>query len=185
MIIRPIVVSLFSTLMVLPSACDAAARPPIRSKPSHSVEPGKFPDMSGYTAVNPDEYKWQSDDPGRPNKITTYGFSTPDGIGCTFGQPPAASCVGNNFPAVAPAQCDLSNGPVEANAISTDHEMWQVGDPTCGGSISTKKVLPPFHTLTVFGVTCGVDDTKMTACKDPQGRGFILSPSWSGWIPKL
>jgi len=45
-------------------------------------------------------------------------------------------------------------------------------------------VLSPFHTLTVFGVTCGVDDKKMTACKDPQGRGFVLSPSWSGWIPK-
>lgn len=172
-------------LTALSSACDAGARPPVPGEPSHSVEPGKFPDMSGYTAVNPDEYKWQSDNPGRPNKITTYGFSTPDGIGCTFGQPPAASCVGNNFPAVSPAPCDPSNGPVESNAISTDHEMWQVGDPTCGGSISTKKVLPPFHTLTVFGVTCGVDDKKMTACKDPQGRGFVLSPSWSGWIPKV
>jgi len=110
MIIRPIAVSLFSTLMVLPSACNAAARPPVPSEPSHSVEPGKFPDMSGYTAVDPDEYKWQSDNPGRPNKITTYGFSTPDGVGCTYGESPSASCAGNNLPGIAPARCDPQLG---------------------------------------------------------------------------
>jgi len=47
------------------------------------------------------------------------------------------------------------------------------------------KQLPAFHTIIVNGVTCGVDDKKMTACKDPQGRGFILSPAWSGWLPNL
>jgi hypothetical protein len=35
------------------------------------------------------------------------------------------------------------------------------------------------------GVTCGVDDKKMTACKDSQGWGFVLSSEWSGWIPKV
>ncbi|RIS84933.1 hypothetical protein D2E54_06285, partial [Mycobacteroides abscessus] len=47
------------------------------------------------------------------------------------------------------------------------------------------KALPPFHSITVSDVTCGVDDKGTTACKDPQGRAFVLSPSWSGWIPKV
>ena len=184
MITRLIVVSLFSTLMVLPSACDAAARPSIHSELSRSVEPGKFPDLSGYVPVGPDEYKWESDNPGRPNKITTYGFSTPDGIRCTYGESPSASCVGNNLPGIESARCDPQEGIYEENAIGTNSEPRKVTDTGCVTKASAK-VLPPFHTLTVFGATCGVDDKKMTACKDPRGRGFVLSPSWSGWIPKL
>ncbi|MBZ4620668.1 hypothetical protein GBO18_12020, partial [Mycobacterium avium subsp. hominissuis] len=35
------------------------------------------------------------------------------------------------------------------------------------------------------GVVCGVDDSGTTACKDPQGRGFVLSPHGSGWLPHV
>ncbi|QCR71458.1 hypothetical protein FCV17_06315 [Mycobacterium avium subsp. hominissuis] len=32
---------------------------------------------------------------------------------------------------------------------------------------------------------CGVDNSGTTACKDPQGRGFVLSPHGSGWLPHV
>lgn len=41
------------------------------------------------------------------------------------------------------------------------------------------------HSITVDGATCGVDGAGMTACKDAQGEGFILSPSWSGWLAHI
>lgn len=76
------------------------------------------------------------------------------------------------------------------NTISTDRGPSKTADRSCydtatSGGSPTNKVLQPFHTLTVYGVTCGVDDKGTTASKDPQGRGFVLSPSWSGWLPKI
>jgi hypothetical protein len=166
------------TSVGLSSACTAIADP---QKP---VEQGKFPDISSYAPVNADDYMWQTDNPGRPNKITTYGFSTPDGIGCTFGESSSASCTGNNFPTIPAAHCDPAQGTYGENEISTDTGLRKISDTGCASN-ALSKVLPPFHTLTVYGVTCGVDDKGTTACKDPQGRGFVLSPSWSGWIPKV
>ena len=182
-----------ATLLVLAatglsSACTATAdtptptpAPPDASKP---IAPGTFPDMSSYTTVSPDDYMWQTDNPGRPYKLTNYGFTTPDGVQCGFGQIPLASCAGNNLPAVPPAKCDPAQRAFGDNEISTNGDLRQVSDTGCANTASSK-VLPPFHTLTVYGVTCGVDDRGTTACKDPQGRGFVLSPSWSGWIPKV
>jgi hypothetical protein len=140
--------------------------------------------MSSYTPVNPDDYMWQSDNPGRPDKLTNYGFSTPDGVQCGFSQVPLASCSGNNLPSVPPAKCDPAQRAFGENEISTNGNVRQVSDTGCANTASGT-VLPPFHTLTVYGVTCGVDDKGTTACKDPQGRGFVLSPSWSGWLPKV
>ncbi|MBS9535178.1 hypothetical protein KIH27_16445 [Mycobacterium sp. M1] len=62
-----------------------------------------------------------------------------------------------------------------------------------GGSLGTSdtihdqpiKTLPPFHSIALGGVICGVDDAGTTACKDPQGRGFVLSPKGSGWLPHV
>ncbi|CAG6866798.1 hypothetical protein [Mycobacterium avium] len=41
------------------------------------------------------------------------------------------------------------------------------------------------HSITVDGVICGVDNSGTTACKDPQDRGFILSPHGSKWLPHV
>jgi hypothetical protein len=30
-----------------------------------------------------------------------------------------------------------------------------------------------------------VDNAGTTACKDPQGRGFVLSPRGSAWLPHV
>jgi hypothetical protein len=189
MALRLITTLLFLTTLGLSSACNATADPPAPS-PTDPSAPGStrpFPDMSNYSAVNPDEYKWETDNPGRPTKLTTYGFNTPDGVRCTFGQSSSASCAGINLPGIPPAVCDPVQRVFRYNTISTSQgvQQWPQSRPTCTSNPSRGKVLPPFHTLTVYGVTCGVDDKGTTACKDPQGRGFVLSPSWSGWLPKV
>ncbi|MCV7235666.1 hypothetical protein [Mycobacterium branderi] len=160
------------------SACAANAEP---------SGPPKFPDMSSYASVKPDDYAQQLDNPGRPNKLTGYYFNTPDGIQCSFDQLPAAICTGNNLPAIPAPKCDPAKRIYPVNTISTQSGLSKTSGSSCNDNSfgKTNKVLPPFHKLTVYGVTCGVDDKKMTACKDPQGRGFVLSPSWSGWLPHV
>lgn len=184
MMIRLVAVLLPLIAMAQTSACAATAEP---SGPS---EPPKFPDMSRYTPVNPQDYERQIDNPGRPEKMVGYYFNTPDGVWCTFSQFPLAACTGNNLPGIPPAKCDPAKRIYAINTISTDRGLSKTSGSSCNNDSSEKskswtRVLPPFHTLTVYGVTCGVDDRKTTACKDPQGRGFVLSPSWSGWLPHV
>lgn len=167
------------------SACTATADPP---KPTSTDKPSgtsRFPDMSGYAAVNPDDYAFHFETAGRPGVVmTNYLFTTPDGIKCSFDKSASAGCTGSDLPGVTPVECDPAKQTYAVNSISTQRNVWQTGDSSCA-SAPDGKVLPPFHTLTLFGVTCGVDDKKTTACKDPQGRGFVLSPSWSGWLPHV
>jgi hypothetical protein len=126
-----------STLLVLAaaglsSACTATADPPTPTPASGPVQAGKFPDMSNYTPVNPDDYSWQTDNPGRPTKLTTYGFDTPDGIRCTFGNPPSGSCAGNNLPGIPPVMCDPAQQVFRYNSISTSQgvQQWPRSTPT-------------------------------------------------------
>ena len=176
--------ALLLAIASLTSPCKAIADP---TTPTPSGGAEIFPSMSGYTPVNPDDYKSELDNPGRPTKLTTYDFTTPDGVQCTFGQPASGSCGGNNLPSVPPATCDPVHGIYRYNSISTSQgvRQWPRADMNCENKAPTGKLLPPFHPLTVYGVTCGVDDKKTTACKDSQGRGFVLSPSWSGWLPHI
>ena len=186
MMSRLIAALLLLTTAGLTSACTATSDPPTPSNPSTFAETGKFLDMSGYTPANPDDYQRELDNPGRPPPLVTYGFKTSDGVQCSFDQSPLAVCTGNNLPGIPPADCDSMAKTV--NTMSTDRGLSKTSDPSCAAGQTDSlpsKELPPFHTLTVFGVTCGSDDAGATACKDPQGRGFVLSPSWSGWLPKV
>ena len=144
----------------------------------------KFPDFSDYTAVNVGDYEVDTSTPGRPSK-GVY-FLTPDGIICGFASyPPGAGCTGDNLPGVPPLT-DPAPGVVKG--IGTDRGVQATNSPigtdntVHGNPVNT---LPPFNTITVDGVTCGVDDAKTTACKDPQGHGFVLSPKGSGWLEKV
>ena len=133
----------------------------------------KSPDMSHYTPANVADYEIDASTPGI--HATQVVFLTPDGIRCSF-SPPTAGCTGNNFPSVPP----VTNG---VNNIGTDQGAYQTSDGF--GHPGNLKTLPPFHTLTVDGITCGVDDARTTACKDSQGHGFVLSPKGSGWLPRV
>ncbi|ETA98232.1 hypothetical protein MAV3388_01525 [Mycobacterium avium subsp. hominissuis 3388] len=142
------------------------------------ADPAGFPDLSGYTPANVTDYTIGLPNTGRAPLTTVY-FLTPDGITCDFfsGE---AQCTGNNFPAIPPA-----TGTGTVNAIGTSSGLAQSGDPIApngqvyGHSLNT---LPPFHSITVDGVVCGVDNSRTTACKDPQDRGFVLSPHGSAWL---
>lgn len=140
----------------------------------------KFPDISHYAPVNPQDYVIELPNPGRPSPLQVTRFLTPDGITCSFSNTPSAGCTGNNFPAIPPASPSPGGGPRE-NGISTNAGLRQYGVANSDQQ-PLFKTLPPFHSITVDGVTCGVDDADTTACKDPRGQGFVLSPNGSGWL---
>ncbi|OBI29845.1 hypothetical protein [Mycolicibacter sinensis] len=145
-----------------------------------------FPDISGYTPVTASDYIIEIPNTGRAPIKQVY-FLTPDGITCDFsaGQ---AQCTGNNFPSVPPAQSDPSRGITGANWVGTMTGLKQTNAPIAEGDTvqgQPIKTLPPLHSIAVDGVICAVDDAGTTACKDPQNRGFVLSPHGSGWFPHV
>jgi hypothetical protein len=145
---------------------------------AHS-EPSKFPDINGYTPVNIADYRIDTTTPGMPS--SQVFFLTPDGIPCTFSSG-TGGCKGENLPGVPAEDKNPYTYIDTASGIQPARSTSYVNNTIRGQQIRT---LPPFHSITVSGVTCGVDDKGMTACKDPQGRGFVLSPQWSGWLPQV
>lgn len=134
------------------------------------TEATKFPDFGKYTAADVADYRVNASTPGHPGSQVV--FLTPDGITCAFSTPASAGCTGNNFPGVPPAASGV-------NSIATDAELDTTNAPIAGAAA---KILPPFHSITVDGVVCGVDDARTTACRDAKGRGFVLSPNGSEWL---
>lgn len=144
----------------------------------------KFPALDGYTPVNQRDYTIALPNPGRAPTEKVF-FATPDGLFCSFDPGDdaiagVAGCTGTKLPGT-PAL-----GPY--TSISTiNGPQADTSTPFVDGAIQGHKVavLPPLHSIAVSGFVCGVDDKGTTACKDPQGRGFLISPSWTGWIPKV
>lgn len=151
---------------------------------AHADSP-KFPDLSGYSAVNITDYDISIPNPGRPPDQTVY-FLTPDGIICDFTSDEAL-CRGNNLPGIKPAPSNPDAGITGVNWIGTTTGQKQTNEGEQSRVIQGQpiKTLPPFHSITVNGIICGVDNSGTTACKDPQGRGFVLSPHGSGWLPHV
>lgn len=143
-----------------------------------------FPDFSGYTPANRQDYTLAVPNPGRQTVSEVY-FLTPDGrITCDF-LLAAAQC---NYPATPQA---VPNG---VNWIATDLGLAQSSGSIASGNKAHGRPisrLPRLHSITVDGVICGVTDVGSTACKDPQGRGFWLRrnvlpptdvpPTWSAY----
>jgi len=177
LIVKPLLIAASVVAAGLLSACTAHAKP----------EPGKFPDISGYTPVHVDDYRIDTTSPGHPTSATY--FLTPDGIVCGFSPGLGAGCTGNGFPATPPQPWDPAAGLTGVNSIDT---ITGLGTSNAPISMDNKtilgqriKTLPPFHSIAIYGAICGVDDEKTTACKDSQGRGFVLSPTWTEWLPKV
>jgi hypothetical protein len=151
---------------------------------AHADTP-RFPDLGGYAPVDAKDYTIDVPNPGRPSLPTVY-FLTPDGVVCNFTSD-QAQCSGNNFPAVPPAPSNPNAGITGVNWIGTTTGLKQTneGEPSRVIDGHPLKTLAPSHSLTVSGIICGADNSGMTACKDPQGRGFVLSPQGSGWLPHV
>jgi hypothetical protein len=152
---------------------------------SHAGPP-QFPDLARYTPVNATDYLIALPSPGRAVSNQTY-FLTPDGITCGF-LSESAGCTGNNFPNIPPLAADPASGAEGENSIATDSGLSTTNAPIASdGKVQGHqiKTLPPLHSITVNGVICGVDDAHTAACKDAQGRGFVLSPHGSAWLPHV
>jgi hypothetical protein len=149
------------------------------------ADPPRFPDLSGYTPVNVKDYEISVPNPGRPPDQTVY-FLTPDGIICSFISDEAV-CRGNNLPSIPPAPSNPDAGITGVNWIGTTTGLKQTNEGEQSRVILGQpiKTLPPGHSITVNGIICGADNAGTTACKDPQGRGFVLSPHGSGWLPHV
>ena len=152
---------------------------------SAHADTSAFPDLSRYTPVKVQDYEIDTSIPGAPPKQIV--FITPDDIECDFNAG-SAVCTGSNFPGLPPQQVNSGIGNVVINSISTSSGL----SVTDGASLPDNifhgapiKVLPPFHSITVDGVLCGVDNSRTTACIDPQGRGFVLSRRGSGSLPHV
>lgn len=172
MITRTFVMTAAVISAVASSSCTAHAEPP------------KFPDINSYPPVNAADYSIDTTTPGMPAR-QVY-FITPDGIECNF-DASSAACSGNNFPNIPAQPWNPAAGITGVNVISTNSGLSTTNaafspDHTVHGQ--QVKNLPPMHSITMNGVTCGVDGSGTTACKDAQGQGFILSPRWSGWQAK-
>lgn len=152
---------------------------------SAHAEPPKFPDLSTDSPVNVRDYTIDVPNPGRPPLPTVY-FLTPDGVVCNY-TPDQAQCTGNNLPAVPPAPSNPNAGITGVNWIGTTTGLKQTneGEPSRVIDGQPVKTLPAGHSITVNGIICGVDNAGTTACKDAQGRGFVLSPKGSGWLPHV
>lgn len=114
-------------------------------------------------------------------------FATPDGVICNI-TAVQAQCSGNNLPAIPPAVSDPSRNFNRVNWIGTASGLKQTNEGAVPNPLNgqTIKTLPPLHSISAFGALCGVDDKGTTACKDSRGgRGFVLSPQGSGWLPKV
>lgn len=143
------------------------------------ADPPAFPDVASYAPVNVADYELDASTPGIP--AAQVFFVTPDGVNCNF-QSGQAQCTGNDLPGI-PAAAPTSKGSVRTNWIGTRTRLQQIAPS--GGAPNGVRTLPPLHSITVDGVICGVDNAGTTACKDPEGHGFVLSTHGSGWLPHV
>ena len=159
------------------------------SYPARADTPN-FPDLSGYTPVDVRDYTIAVPNLGREPLATVYFLAiaiTRDDhnnaiaivMTCDFVSA-AAQCTG--FPDNPPV------GPNPVNWIATD-----TGPKRANGAIASGnklhghsiKTLPALHSIAVDGVICGVDNDGITACKDSQARGFVLSKNGWTWPAHL
>jgi hypothetical protein len=156
--------------------------------PKSHAQPPAFPDLGSYTPVNVADYSIEIPNAGRPQTSSRVYFLTPDGNACVV-DPAAADCTGNNFPGVSPNTQTSAQGAHGANWIGTNIPLQQTGTPLAPDDHTIQghpiRPLPPLHSLTVGATVCGVDAAGTTACKDPQGQGFMISPQGTFSLPHV
>lgn len=154
-------------------ACTVAA-PPISADP-----PQKFPDLNGFTSVDPTPYAMT----GRWG--TFYTFSTSDGsIGCNNQNGMTVTC-GGDLPGIPPTAPDKGTGKCSVAGPDTSGDSshpYVLGRN--GGSCPpfTTKVLNAGQKLAGGDIQCIVGESNLVACINTKdGHGFVLRPegSWT------
>ena len=153
--------------------------------PWAAADPQQFPDLSGYTEANSNDYLTYS-------AYSTQGvqFVTPGGYRCRLSHisKSAASIIQcwGSLPGTSHNLVGVSY-PSGGGATFADKDMsameryqWMDGPGNWhDGTVSPDayKPLPPHSKVTYSGATCGVDES-MTACM-LAGHGFVLSSNGS------
>ncbi len=164
---RRIVIAVATTGLVAMSACTKSHADPV------------FPDPSGYPRVDVFDYGIPLPNPPHDPTNAIY-FLTPEGIPCNF-HTGSVACIGS-----IPGVPDNAKSPY--TSVSTDSGIQAAtSTPYSDGSIQGHpiKALPPQQALAAGGAFCGVDASGATACKDSQGRGFVISQQGTRWLPRV
>lgn len=135
-----------------------------------------FPHPSGYPRVNVFDYGIALPNPPHDPTNAIY-FLTPEGIPCNF-HTGSVACI--------PGVPDNAKNPY--TSVSTGSGIQAAtSTPYSDGSIQGHplKALPPQQALAAGGTFCGVDASGATACKDSQGRGFVISQQGTRWLPHV
>jgi hypothetical protein len=163
------VAALAATGLIAGSAC---------STQSHA-DPA-FPDLSSYARADSSDYAVAIPNFHPHNPTNAIYFLTPDGIPCNF-HTDSVECIGN-----IPGAADNDKSPY--TSISTASGIKAAGStPYSNGGVQGQpiKTLPALRSLAVGGDLCGVDSAGSTACKDFQGRGFVISVHGTRWLPHV
>jgi len=152
------------------------------------ADPPTFPNLTNYAPVSIGDYAIEIPNPGRGSSSEVF-FLTPDGNACTLVNS-GAECTGNNFPGIPAVPQDPARGLVGVNGIRTDIGLQPTNAPVAAADNTVMghpiRPLPPLHSIAFNGAICGVDNAGTTACKDAQGRGFLISPQQGTvWLPHV
>ncbi|AFM18974.1 hypothetical protein Mycch_4260 [Mycolicibacterium chubuense NBB4] len=156
-------------LISLLSACSPAVEQAAASPPTPD-----FPDLSGYTPVDTQEYMQSYP------YFRGFDLVTPDGQQCNHN---AMNSLGD--PSRMTLTCDgprPDQGPGTWEVrVATDQaatiEQTEPLDPSYPADPSMRpKQLPAMHKITYQSIECGADATGMTACRVGD-HGFVLTPT--------
>lgn len=164
------IVAVAAVGLIAASACS--------STPSHA-DP-VFPDLSSNASANPSDYSVTIPNFHPHDPTNAIYFLTPEGIPCNF-HTDSVECIGN-IPGVAGNDKNPYTSVSTASGIKATPST-----PYSNGSIQGQPIrpLPPMQSITVAGDLCGVDGAGSTACKDFQGRGFVISQQGARWVPHV
>ncbi|SPM35837.1 hypothetical protein MAH_0295, partial [Mycobacterium rhizamassiliense] len=142
-----------------------------------------FPDLSTYTPDTVGDYFIAVANSGRGEPTAAVYFLTPDPdhVTCDFASG-AAQCAGFDYPGVPPAGADKVNWIATDRGVTQSNVSIDSGHKVNGRRV---KVLPPKHSIAVGDVICGADGARTLGCKDARGRGFVLSPLGTTWLPHV
>lgn len=143
------------------------------------ADPPPFPDLSALGAVNASDYALQLPN-SHPHDPSNAIYFLASGVPCNF-HTGGVGCTGN-----IPGVPDSDKGPF--TTVASDTGIQAAGSTPYGdGTVQGQpiKALGPGQSIFVSGTRCGVDPAGVVACKDFQGRGFVISPQGTTWLPHV
>jgi hypothetical protein len=161
-------------LVVVVLALAACSPPPTATtaSPASAKPPTGFPDLSSFTAVDPEDYH-----------VSGTSFISPDRIDCVldFGPHEVTVCSGEIPGMPVSAQGSGCAWVHKADPAATDAPyVLEHSDDACATSLA--RPIQPGKKLVGKNGTCAVGDGGLVACIDSDNKhGFVLKPSGS-WV---